>query len=413
VPTRAPNVSLRALSIRHYRSIKSAHFDPCEGLSVLIGPNGSGKTNLLEGMRLLRGEIARPRAERPASRSSRCTVLATYSVGHKSVDYRASFILASNERNQDQVVEAQEAWNLKAVDGKDEWILLPREFLDRKYREYYFLQSREGRRIYHSRRWSGKSSLSQDGLRTLEAVVSFTKSISYYSASQFTNPSRSPSSFEMEEGDRVMETYSDKGPHLTFISGLYLTYKKNRHIYRSYIDLVGPRGIGLIDGIEWKPIVLSTSSVDVKTGGRVVRKRKRRVLIVPVVSLRRSRLSFSQLSEGTFRTLALIFYLLTDESRLLLIEEPEVCVHHGLMRSLIEAIKAYSSRKQIVISTHSELVLDCVDPENVFAVTNRSVAGTVVKPLSSVMSNKSFAAMRNYLATSGTLGEYWTHGGLD
>src|SRR5690606_31988632 len=161
------------------------------------------------------------------------------------------------------------------------------------------------------------------------------------------NPSRTPSSFEIEENDRVVETYSDRGPHLSFVSGLYQTSKNNPDLYENYLNIVGPSGIGLIQTIKWKPVVLSSGTVDVRTVGRGVRRRKKRVLIVPVVTVNKSKLSFNQLSEGTFRTLALLFYLATDESRLLLVEEPEVCVHHGLLRSVIEAIKTYSTRKQI------------------------------------------------------------------
>ena len=144
----------------------------------------------------------------------------------------------------------------------------------------------------------------------------------------------------------------------------------------------------------------------------LVRRKKKRVLIVPMVKIGRTKLSFNQLSEGTFRALALLFYLLTKKDGLLLIEEPEVCVHHGLLKSVIEAVKAHAQNKQIVISTHSELVLDSVGPENVFAVRNQAIHGTTVRQLATTLNNDEMAAMKEYLRTTGSLGEYWTHGGL-
>ena len=84
-------------------------------------------------------------------------------------------------------------------------------------------------------------------------------------------------------------------------------------------------------------------------------------LIVPYVGVDKTELSFNQLSEGTFKTIALIFYIITDKSNLLLIEEPEVCVHHGLLNSVMSLILLYSRRKQIIISTHSDFVLDKIE----------------------------------------------------
>ena len=63
------------------------------------------------------------------------------------------------------------------------------------------------------------------------------------------------------------------------------------------------------------------------------------MLAIPTVIRDADRLSFNQLSEGTFRALALIFYLMADDSDLLLLEEPEVgVVHSGLLVSLLKLI---------------------------------------------------------------------------
>ncbi len=54
----------------------------------------------------------------------------------------------------------------------------------------------------------------------------------------------------------------------------------------------------------------------------------------------------------------------------MILEEPEVCIHHGLLDSILDLILESSEKKQIIISTHSDFVLDKLDPENVFMVTN-------------------------------------------
>jgi predicted ATPase len=103
---------------------------------------------------------------------------------------------------------------------------------------------------------------------------------------------------------------------------------------------------------------------------------------------------------------------MTDNSTALLIEEPEVCVHHGLLSSILELIKSFSKRKQMILSTHSDYVLDHVSPENVYKVSSEPLAGTVVSHITKSMTAKELLALRDYLEREGNLGEYWREGGL-
>jgi predicted ATPase len=135
-------------------------------------------------------------------------------------------------------------------------------------------------------------------------------------------------------------------------------------------------------------------------------------MIIPTVHVGGAQLSFNQLSEGTLRTLALLFYIVTDQSELLLIEEPEVCVHHGLLKSLIEVIKEYGRTKQIIFSTHSESVVDSLQPEQLLLVNKDPNRGTIVSSLTKSMSKSGYDALKKYLSTVGTLGEYWRLSGF-
>ena len=111
--------------------------------------------------------------------------------------------------------------------------------------------------------------------------------------------------------------------------------------------------------------------------------------------------------------MAILFYIITDKSQLLLLEEPEVCIHHGLLASIVEIIKESSLKKQIILSTHSDFVLDALDPTNIFIVRNDPQKGTVVRHVPSSMSTREYKALKNYLDSSGNLGEYWRHGELE
>jgi predicted ATPase len=76
-------------------------------------------------------------------------------------------------------------------------------------------------------------------------------------------------------------------------------------------------------------------------------------------------------------------------------------------------IKEFSYEKQIIISTHSDFVLDELDPENVFIVKNNPKSGTSIKHIPDALSVRDYKALKDYLQESGNLGEYWRHGELE
>ncbi len=235
----------------------------------------------------------------------------------------------------------------------------------------------------------------------------------YYSASQFTNPANCPVSFEIEKEGAFSRGIRLRG-HAKFLFDIYNSYKSpDNTSYMQFFEIVGPKGIGLVDNIDFKAIPTSSIEYSVRSGGDVIQRKREKILVIPQFRIGRNDLSPNQLSEGTFKTITLLFYLVTEASKLLLIEEPEVCVHHGLLSSIIELIKTFSRNKQIIISTHSDFVLDEVEPENVYKVTNTPEEGTKVFHIPKLLSRRELTALREYLEKEGNLGEYWRHGGLE
>ena len=87
-------------------------------------------------------------------------------------------------------------------------------------------------------------------------------------------------------------------------------------------------------------------------------------------------------------------------------------MHHGLLSSILELIKTQSKYKQIIISTHSDYVLDKLKPENIVLIKKDKVNGTIANSLSKSLSKNEFSALKKYLKLSGNLGEYWKEGGF-
>ncbi|MBD3648417.1 MAG: ATP-binding protein, partial [Pseudomonadales bacterium] len=252
-------------------------------------------------------------------------------------------------------------------------------------------------------------------VKAMEHVALWLYKIRYYSAAQYTNPSECPVYLEVDfdSTEEEIRYRRARGLAARFLQSLHECSNENEKAYRNFIDIIGPHGLGLISSLEFKTVSASNVDYSVRVGGQIQERSVEKMLIIPQFKIGNNTLSPNQLSEGTFRMMALVFFLVTEAHSLLLIEEPEVCVHHGLLSSLIEIIKMQAAEGQVVISTHSDFVLDHVEPESVFSVTRNDSGETVVKNLKASMSGKELAALREYLDTEGSLGEYWRDGGFE
>jgi predicted ATP-dependent endonuclease of OLD family len=420
-------VSLSMVRIEGYRSCQKTVFHPHQHLSALLGPNGAGKTNILQAITLLGGSRTRRVYSRRDSATFKCRVLAEFKVGQNNVALRSTVTYGIDEENKEYVVDTRAQWRPGGIatpdKPSDKWTEMDQALLvyavdgsssiSKQLRDQLSSSREYVIRPRNVDMYMAAHRLPEHTIRLTAQASIFLGRISYYSASQFTNPARSPSSIEINEEQNVLRGSARRMEHQRFLYDLFRLYDTQRDRYTAYISLVGARGLNLISKIFWKKVNVASSQVEVGSGGKVQKQNRQRILIVPTVQQGHDRLSFSQLSEGTFKTLALIFYLITDDSDLLLIEEPEVCVHHGLLASIIELIKNEAANKQIIFSTHSDFVLDHLQPENVFSVSREPKTGTSVRSLSRGYPARKIEELRKFLRTSGNLGEYWRQGGFE
>ena len=415
-------IKLLKFTIGNYRSCQLTTLLPNSGLTALIGINGSGKSNLLSAILLLKRSARRttrhhPRNDEKYTNRSYMNVEINYNGAQ--IFLRGDIYYFTNNRNIDDVIGTRLKWNLESITGKKGWIELPIEML--MYGDdYRFVFSPAGRRLSYSdmvrKHWYGrheiKSLLPDKVFPVVQKISQYLMNINYYSASQFSDPSRCPVSFDLEDDQPRIRGQRDTIDHKQFIYDLYRSSKRSTQVFERYRNVIGLNGIGLVEDIHFNEIRLPSNFVEVRAGGKTEKKERTQLVVVPTFIIDGNTLSPNQLSEGTFKTLALLFYVLTDDSQLLLVEEPEVCIHHGLLSSIITLIKEESRGKQIIISTHSDYVLDQLKPENVVLIDMKCEKGTKARPVSESMSRTDFKALKQYLEESGNLGEYWREGGL-
>jgi predicted ATPase len=71
-------------------------------------------------------------------------------------------------------------------------------------------------------------------------------------------------------------------------------------------------------------------------------------------------------SDGTIQTLAILCVMADPRTQLLLLEEPENSVHPWIVRQLAHEFKRYARTTQVVLTTHSPLILNMVEAEDVW-----------------------------------------------
>lgn len=399
-------IKIKKIEIINYRSCIDTSIDVQEDLTTLIGINGVGKSNILNSLQLLKRINRNRYFHQPAIQESlkHSTLKLDFTIDKIIFELKADIYFETNENNTDEIYNADIQFR-RSNDIEKKWCaididlfgyveslkLLKKTIIDKKIQDKY-LSSEEG--------------------QTAIKIVGFLSGISYYSATQFADPTRCPVSIEFDDVNRL-GSIRNKDIHTKFITDSYSLFKNDKKAFSRFLNTVNQDGIGLIDEFSFFEHSLSSNSYQVKSVSNINKIEKNKNIIIPSVVVDGITLAPNQLSEGTFKTLALIFYILTDTNDLLLIEEPEVCVHHGLLSSIIELIKIQSKEKQIIISTHSDFVLDKLQPENIVLVSKSEEKGTKAKPLSKSLSAHDYLALKKYLQTSGNLGEYWKEGGFE
>lgn len=121
---------------------------------------------------------------------------------------------------------------------------------------------------------------------------------------------------------------------------------------------------------------------------------------------------WSQLSDGTKRLFYLISEISNKENGLILIEEPELGIHPHQFNLLMTFLKEQSQEKQIILSTHSPKALDHLSEDeldNILVASYTKKSGTQIKHLSAAQKKKATA----YMKEVGFLSDYWTLSDLE
>lgn len=114
----------------------------------------------------------------------------------------------------------------------------------------------------------------------------------------------------------------------------------------------------------------------------------------------------ARLSDGTLRYLCLLAILYhPTPPPLICLEEPEIGLHPDLISGLAEMLKEASQRTQLIVTTHSDLLVSkFTDQPEAVVICERTPEGTTLKRLKA-------DDLKEWLEEY-SLGEVWLKGGI-
>lgn len=112
-------------------------------------------------------------------------------------------------------------------------------------------------------------------------------------------------------------------------------------------------------------------------------------------------IDFGLLSDGTLRLAEILLGFIDPKISVLILEEPETGLHPGLLHRLLAEIDSHTLDRQVILSTHSPLVVDWAKPSEIRLV-ERTDGKTKVRSLGS----EEKQSLKGYLNDDYNLSDY-------
>lgn len=319
---------------------------PLNSLNLFIGPNGSGKSNLLEVLALLKAaptNLPEPVKEMggvrewlwkgsTTTKEARLEAIVAQVKGRQPL--RHGLIISDHGGRFEVVDEWVE--NEKAYGGKPDPL--------------FFYRFQRGKPLIKD--ISAKErSLKRENVKPEQSILS-----------QVRDPERYPALFELQEQYELIRLYRN----WSFGPGAPLRREQSTHGRSDFLSDGGDNLALVLSKIRnrIKPQLLDSLSKlydgieDINLsidGGNV---------LLFLVEKGRREIPATRLSDGTLRYLCLLAILLHPEPPpLVAIEEPELGLHPDLIPHVAELLRQAAQRTQLIVTTHSRVLVDAFTDE--------------------------------------------------
>ncbi len=391
---------IRTFNITNFRSCKETTLNLNDGITVLVGKNGVGKTNILQSI----GWLAKAAFEwAPISRETISRekgvfgFQTTIQLGTREYDYEFRYT-RSVANGQDPSGDL--LWEKLLLDeGSGARILLERE-MGRLQVPGSILTAEIPPLTPAIPVLLSLLSDTDPAREFLQELASFFRRVSYYAVQL---PTEGSDVVEADQYEEWRASYiADKTLTDSFAMRLIYMWNEDESLAEEFRALIGQEGLGLIDSIDIGSFELPGRAPDGTIEAPITKLYYPTFCPSADMGGTGSYFGFRELSIGTQRVIRMVVSMLFDERSLMLIEQPEDSIHPGLLRKLLDLFRTYSDRSQLIFSTHSPTVLDMLRPSEVHLVTAPG-GETHVRALSEV----ELAAAQEFLNDEGDLSDFY------
>lgn len=389
---------LRSVLIKSYRSCKDVLIDNIDELTLLVGKNGVGKSNILKSINWCAHTATATSGIQIVNRSE-----GDISIVVELEGYKFSYSLTAKYRE----VDSGREWFLKeTLDINSKGAVV--NFIERNGPD---LMVNGSDFLVISPQLPAMSAVnSLMPLHPYSDVVSkfneFLKKITYYPLVELENAGENYSNAFLNEDQFAQWTSSKFAENtskmvLCKILDFYLN-KKNK--FEELLSLLGKDGIDLVDSIEISQYNLPKKIVNAQNASNDEDSGLTKIYFLefhPSLSAPNSSYKFDSLSFGTKRLIRFVTDFLYDGASISLVEQPEDGVHCGLLYKLFDLLESYSEGRQSIVASHSADLLNRADPSSIRMVDILNGVTTARK-----LSFQEKSAADNFKRRVGSLSEF-------
>ena len=362
---------LKKLYVDNYKNLKgfSIYFESESGLSILVGNNGSGKSNILEVISGIFHDLYKEKIDRKI----KCNYTLEYSLDgvECKIENRNGTLrcYAPKYKNRDRFIAENSLNNVIGLYSGEEDRLW-KEFYQSYYNSYIrgiksYQQHDRMRLVFIDKRYwtialltlllSNNETLATFIVEELK-ILSTNKIIFHFNFHHYNN------------ANVLLRAFIDRinPEHIT-----YKEYTRNELNQRIYSDeSVDSNGDALLDSND-EALIADSGITDAEVFRYLTQayySNKDKLIDEVSVEINNG-ITVSQLSEGEKKLILVktVLEILSDEKTLVLMDEPDAHLHEGRKPSLINMMREYSNR-QIIAATHSPIIAQTAREEELLMI---------------------------------------------
>jgi predicted ATPase len=355
-------MQLRAAHFRHYKSLDDVRVDFAQPITVIVGPNAVGKSNIVDALRFLRDALTGDLDHAIVKRGG----IARIRQHSRSKPFKVHFGLDLARPRSDRMTAEPASYELTLHSKTGGNYLVERERADYFTHRRRVIEGGPGIRIERSRRDIG---FVRDAEGNVQAPEPFGRRLRTDQLALGSLP------FDLTE------PIAEFLRHWQF-SSIYPNTLKEPSLPNQDSALAE-------DGRNWASVIkamkrsargkaaferIVEAMVSVMPDFQDVSVSSVGSYLVPHFRFKSGTQTTEfdpvQLSDGTLRIFRILLALYQPSTpELLVIEEPEQTVHPGVLSVLANAIREASEASQIIVTTHSPHFVDHFEPEEVRVAT--------------------------------------------